>query len=73
MLQRLIVLEKVKFTVKTLCQKFPQVCIGVVQDKMSAPAPPSGAGGATLEGVRVRSPRTNRRSSSTFTDSFQCL
>ena len=29
---------------------------------MSAPAPPSGAGGATLEGVRVRSPRTNRRS-----------
>ena len=38
-------------------------CSCVVQEvRMSAPAPPSGAGGATLEGVRVRSPRTNRRS-----------
>jgi len=34
---------------------------------MSAPAAPPGPGGATLEGVRVRSPRTNRRSSTLLT------
>ena len=74
---RLMVLEKVKFTnfdwlyqILATCKlwklkrKFKKIdsMIGFVQFKMSAPAPPSGAGGATLEGVRVRSPRTNRRS-----------